>query len=33
MLGKGNKAVPEGNGLAPQQEEFGSGESTLADFY
>ena len=26
-----NKAVPEGNCPAPQQEEFGSGEPTLAD--
>ena len=29
-----NKAVPEGNGLVPQQEEYGSNEPTLlADFY
>ena len=29
-----NKAVPEGNGLVPQQEESGSNEPTLlADFY
>ena len=28
-----NKAIPEGNGAVPQQEEFGSGEPTLADFY
>ena len=28
-----NRAVPEGNGLVPQQEEFGSGKPTLADFY
>ena len=28
-----NKAVPEGNGPVPQQEEFESGEPTLADFY
>ena len=28
-----NKAVPEDNGPVPQQEEFGSGEPTLADFY
>ena len=27
-----DKDVPEGNGLVPQQEEFGSGELTLADF-
>ena len=28
-----NKAVPEGNGPVPQQEEFGSGEPTLVDLY
>ena len=28
-----NKAVPKGNGPVPQQEELGSGEPTLADFY
>ena len=33
MLRKGSKAVPEGNGPVPQQNEFGSGEPTLADVY
>ena len=33
MLRMENKAVPEGNDPVPQQEEFGSGEITLADFY
>ena len=28
-----SKAVPEGNGLAPQQEEFGPDKPTLADVY
>ena len=28
-----SKAVPEGNGLVSQQEEFGSDQSTLADIY
>ena len=33
ILRKESKAVPYGNGPVPQQEEFGSGESTLADVY
>ena len=33
MPRKESKAVPEGNNLVPQQEEFGSGEPTLADVY
>ena len=33
MPRKENEAVPEGNGPVPQQEEFGSGEPTLADVY
>ena len=33
MPQKESEAVPEGNGLVPQQEEFGSGEPTLADVY
>ena len=33
MTRKESKAVPEGNGPVPQQEEFGSGEPTLADVY
>ena len=28
-----SKAVPEGNGPTPQQEEFESGQPTLADMY
>ena len=28
-----SKAVPEDNGLVPQQEEFGSDQPTLADIY
>ena len=28
-----NKAVPEGNGPIPHQDEFGSHEPTMADFY
>ena len=28
-----NKAIPEGNGSAPQQEEYGSGKPTLANLY
>ena len=31
MLRKASEAVSEGNGPVPQQEEFGSGEPTLAD--
>ena len=30
MPRKKSEAVPEGNGLAPQQEEFGSGQPMLA---
>ena len=30
MLRKANEAVSEGNGPIPQQEEFGSGQPTLA---
>ena len=33
MLRKESEAVTKGNGLVPQQEEFGSGEPTLADVY
>ena len=33
MPRKESKAFPEGNGAVPQQEEFGSGEPTLADVY
>ena len=33
MSRKESEAVPEGDGPAPQQEEFGSGEPTLADVY
>ena len=33
MPRKESKAVLEGNGPVPQQEEFGSGEPTLADVY
>ena len=33
MPRKESKAVPEGNGPVPQQEEFGSGEPTMADVY
>ena len=33
MPRKESNAVPEGNGPAPQQEEFGSGQPTLADAY
>ena len=33
MPRKESEAVPEGNGPVPQQEEFGSGEPTLADVY
>ena len=33
MPRKESEAVPEGNGLVPQQEELGSGEPTLADVY
>ena len=33
MPRKESKAVAEGNGPIPQQEEFGSGEPTLADVY
>ena len=33
MPRKGSEAVPEGNCPIPQQEEFGSGEPTLADIY
>ena len=33
MPRKESEAVPEGNGPAPQQEEFRSGEPTLADIY
>ena len=33
MPWKGSKAVPEGNGPVPEEEEFGSDESTLADVY
>ena len=33
MPRKESEAVSEGNGTIPQQEEFGSGEPTLADIY
>ena len=33
MPRKESEAVTEGNGPVPQQEEFGSGEPTLADVY
>ena len=33
MPRKESKVVPEGNGSVPQQEEFGSGQPTLADVY
>ena len=33
MPRKESEAVPEGSGPVPQQEEFGSGEPTLADVY
>ena len=33
MLRNWSKAVPEGNGTVPQQEEFGSDQPTLADVY
>ena len=33
MPRKESEAVPERNGPVPQQEEFGSGEPTLADVY
>ena len=33
MPRKESKAVPEGNGPLPQQEEFGSGQPTLEDVY
>ena len=33
MPRKESEAVPVGNGPVPQQEEFGSGEPTLADVY
>ena len=33
MLRKESEAVPEDNCPVPQQEEFGSGEPTLADVY
>ena len=33
MPRKKSEAVPEGNGPAPQQEEFGSGQPTLVDVY
>ena len=33
MLRKESEAVCEGNGPVPQQEEFGSGQPTLADVY
>ena len=33
MPRKESGAVPEGNGPVPQQEEFGSGEPTLAEVY
>ena len=33
MLRKENEAVPEGNGPARQQEEFGSDQPMLADLY
>ena len=33
MPRKESKAIPEGNDPVSQQEEFGSGEPTLADVY
>ena len=33
MPRKESEAVPESNGPVPQQEEFGSGQPTLADVY
>ena len=33
MPRKESEDVPVGNGPVPQQEEFGSGEPTLADVY
>ena len=33
MPRKESEAVPEGNDSVPQQEQFGSGEPTLADVY
>ena len=33
MPRKESEGAPEGNGPVPQQEEFGSGEPTLADVY
>ena len=33
MLRKESEAVVESNGPVPQQEEFGSGEPTLADLF
>ena len=33
MPRKESEAVPEGNSPVPQQEEFGSGEPTVADVY
>ena len=33
MLRKASEAISEGNGLIPQQEEFGSGQPTLADAF
>ena len=33
MPRKESAAAPEGNGPLPQQEEFGSGQPTLADVY
>ena len=33
MLRKKSKAVPEGNGPVPHQDEFGSDQSTMADLY
>ena len=33
MPRKESEAVPKGNGLAPQQHKFDSGQPTLADVY
>ena len=33
MLRKKSKAVPEGNGPVPHQDEFESHQPTMADFY
>ena len=33
MLRKESEAVPESNGLVPQQEDFRSGQPTLEDAY